>query len=86
MWEKIKVFFKRSLTILWARLITLAGAAFAIGLNLTADPNVNGAIQGLFKPEYLPYWLIGIGVITEIARRRTVGKATNADNQVTGDS
>ena len=74
MWEKIKAAFKHSLTILWARLVALAGLLLVSGQSLLGDPNVSGAIQSALQPQYIPYYVIAIGLITEIARRRTAGK------------
>jgi phage terminase large subunit-like protein len=42
---------------------------------LVADPNVTSAIQTALQPKFIPYYVIGIGLITEIARRRTAGRA-----------
>jgi hypothetical protein len=74
MWDKIKAWFKYSLTILWARVVALAGLLLAAGQALLADPNVTAAIQTALRPQYIPYYVIAIGLITEIARRRTAGK------------
>jgi hypothetical protein len=74
MWDNIKAWFKHSLTILWARAITLAGLLLAAGEALLADPNVTGAIQSVLQPKYIPYFVIAIGIITELARRRTTEK------------
>lgn len=71
MWEKTKTWFKHSMTILWARLIALAGALMAAGLNLLDDQNIRAAIQAALEPQYIPYYVIAIGFITELARRRT---------------
>jgi hypothetical protein len=74
MWEKIKAWFKHSITILWARVVALAGLLLAAGQSLLADPNVSGAIQSVLQPKFIPYYVIAIGLVTEIARRRTVEK------------
>jgi hypothetical protein len=74
MWDKIKAWFKYSLTILWARVIALAGLLLAAGEALLADPNVTGAIQSVLQPKFIPYFIIAIGLVTELARRRTVAK------------
>ena len=71
MWAKIKAWFKNSITILWARAVALGGLLLAAGQSLVADPNVNGAIQQAMQPKFFPYYVIAIGLITEIARRRT---------------
>jgi hypothetical protein len=74
MWDKIKAWFKHSMTILWARLLAVAGVALASAQSLLGDPNIGGAVQQLLKPQYIPWYVIGIGVITELCRRRTAGK------------
>jgi hypothetical protein len=73
MWNKIKSWFKDSVTILWARTQVLAGLIVAMLMALAADPNVTGAIQAALQPKLIPYYVIAIGLITEIARRRTAG-------------
>lgn len=75
MWDKIKAWFKYSVTILWARAVALAGLLLAAGEALLADQNVSGAIQSVLQPKFVPYFIIVIGVITEVARRRTVGES-----------
>ena len=75
MWQKIKAWFKHSLTIVWARAVALAGLVLAAIESLAADPNVTGALQTALQPKYIPYYVIAIGLITELARRRTAAKA-----------
>ena len=74
MWEKIKTWFKHSVTILWARLVALMGLLLAVGQPLLGDPNVNSAMQSILQPKFIPYYVIAIGIVTELARRRTAGK------------
>ena len=74
MWNKIKAWFKHSATILWARVVALAGILLAAGQALLADPNVTAAIQSVLQPKLIPYYVIAIGLVTEIARRRTAAK------------
>jgi hypothetical protein len=71
--EKIKAWFKHSVTILWARVLAAAGVVVALVTTMSADPNTNAAIQGVLGP-YGSFWLIGVGLITELARRRTLAK------------
>jgi len=71
MWNKIRFWFRNSVTILWARVQVLAGLVVASLMALASDPNVTGAIQAALQPKYIPYYVIAIGLITEIARRRT---------------
>jgi hypothetical protein len=75
MWDKIKAWFKHSVTILWARVVALAGIALAAAPALLSDPNVNSAVQSFLQPKFIPYYVIAIGVVTELARRRTAVKA-----------
>jgi lysozyme family protein len=70
MWDTIKRWFKRSETIFWARLQVLAGAATAVAMSLATDPAINEAVHKILKPEYVPYYVIGAGLLTEILRRR----------------
>jgi len=41
--------------------------------SLLQDPNVSAAIQSALQPKFIPYYVIAIGLVTEIARRRTAG-------------
>jgi hypothetical protein len=75
MWNKIRSWFSNSVTILWARVQVLAGLTAALLMALASDPNVTGAIQSALQPKLIPYYVIAVGLITEIARRRTVGSS-----------
>jgi hypothetical protein len=75
MWNKTRSWFKNSITILWARVQILAGLAAATLMALASDPNVTGAVQAALQPKYIPYYVIIIGLITEVARRRTAGSS-----------
>jgi hypothetical protein len=81
--DALKSWFKNSVTILWARVQVVAGLAGAAVFGLAQDPNIGGAVQQILKPEYVPYYIIAIGLITELARRRTVDKTTDENNKVT---
>ena len=72
MWSETKSWFGNSLTILWARIQVLAGLLAAVLMALATDPNVTGAIQIVLEPRFISYYVIAIGLITEIARRRTI--------------
>jgi hypothetical protein len=76
MWTKIKSWFRNSATILWARIQVVAGVVGAALLALASDPNVTGAIQAALRPDFIPYYIIAIGLITEIARRRTIARGS----------
>lgn len=75
MWNKIKSCFKNSATIVWARIQVAAGLVGAALMALASDPNVTGAIQTALQPRFIPYYVITIGLFTEVARRRTAGSA-----------
>jgi len=72
MWFKIKAWFKNSVTILWARVVALGGVALGAVQALSADPAVNDAMHAALQPKYVAWYVIGIGLITELARRRTI--------------
>jgi hypothetical protein len=74
MWQKFKASFKQSVTILWARGVACAGLLLMAGETLLQDPNIAGAIQSALQPKFVPYYVIAIGLITELARRRTLGR------------
>ncbi|HZP76542.1 MAG TPA: hypothetical protein VFB45_10400 [Pseudolabrys sp.] len=78
MWERLKKGFRHSVTILWARLVALTGVALAVATALATDPAVTGAVQGALDPKYVPYYVIAIGIVTELCRRRT---AVGADER-----
>ena len=75
MWDKAKSWFRHSLTIVWARIVAVAGVLLALAQSVLSDPNVDAAIQQALQPKYIPYWVIAIGLVTELARRRTADKA-----------
>lgn len=75
MWNQIKASFKYSVTILWARVVALVGLLLMAGQSLLQDPNITGALQSALQPKFVPYYVIAIGLITELARRRTIYKA-----------
>lgn len=70
MWHAIKKFFKDSEVIFLARAQMVLGALAAVVIGLLADPTVNAAIQTILTPQYVPYYVIGLGVLTELLRRR----------------
>ena len=83
MLDKIKLWFKNSVTILWARVQVLAGIVGAALVGLAADPTFQASIQDYAK-QYWWAFLIIFGVLTEIARRRTVGRQTTSQNRIVG--
>lgn len=69
--EQIKAWFKFSVTVLWARFLAAIGTVLAFIPTFTSDPHINDAIRAVLRPQYIPFYVIAIGIITEIARRRT---------------
>ena len=74
MWSNTKSWFRNSATILWARIQVLTGLVAAVLMALATDPTVTGAIQVALEPKFIPYYVIAIGLITEIVRRRTISR------------
>jgi len=75
MWQKIKKWFRNSLTIAWARLGQLIGAAVAVVAQLNIDPNFTDTLHSVLTPRNAGLAVLGMMVVTEIARRRTAKKA-----------
>lgn len=74
MWDSIKTWFRHSATILWARLVACAGLLLASAETVLQDPALSQAVQAALHPRYVPYYVIAIGLITELARRRTLDR------------
>ncbi|RDV02134.1 hypothetical protein [Undibacter mobilis] len=74
MWDRIKNWFRHSATILWARLVACAGLVMGVAETVLQDPAVSQAVQSALQPRYVPYYVIAIGLITELARRRTLDR------------
>lgn len=72
MLEKIKAWFKHSVTILVARITSAAGLILGILTTAWGDPTVQQAVSTLGNPKVLPWIILGMGLLTEIARRRTL--------------
>lgn len=65
----VKAWFRNSLTIFWARFQVGAGVALiAAGQAAEIMQAVN--ITQVMPPAWAPFVLMGMGVITEVARRR----------------
>lgn len=75
MWDRIKTWFRNSATILWARLVACAGLLLAAAETVLQDPALSQAVQAALQPRYVPYYVIAIGLITELARRRTLDRS-----------
>ncbi len=75
MWYKVKAWFKHSVTILWARVVALAGVMLVAGQSLLGDPDINAAVQTILQPKFFPHYVIAMGIVTELARRRTANRS-----------
>lgn len=73
MWNDVKAWFRNSVTILWARVQIVSGVVAAFLMALATDPHVTSAVESALQPKFIPYYVIAIGLITELARRRTLG-------------
>ena len=75
MWDRIRVFFRDSETLVWARIQMVVGAVWTV--------LAMSDLSGVLPAKWLPYWLILSGVVTEISRRarepRDLGIKTVAD-------
>lgn len=72
-WDKTKAWFKDSLTILWARIQYVVGFVGAALIAKFSDYDFSQLVsldaKGAFK---MLVWAIIGGIITEVARRRTL--------------
>ena len=75
--QQSKSWFKNSLTILWARIVALTGVALSY-VSVVQGVDLSQWVGAKFWPIYL----IVVGFLTELARRRTVTSATNEDNVI----
>lgn len=69
--------FNSSATILWTHLVAFVGSlggALMFAAPLLGDPNISDAIKGVLKPEYIPFYVLVVSIVTVIARNRTLGK------------
>jgi thiamine transporter ThiT len=70
-WNRLKKLFRYSMTIFVARLSVVAGVLVE-AVALLSDPSVSSGVSQLLPDYYLPYYMIGMGLLTELARRRTL--------------
>lgn len=74
-WERLLAAGKGSATIVWSRFSAIV-AALAGTLSGLADwlnaPGVGEAIQSYLKPEWVALYVLGVALIAELARRRTL--------------
>lgn len=71
-WQRILLIFRNSETILWARLQVAGGAALALAdyaNTIFHDSTISDAVRQILKPQYIPFYVIGLGALTEVIRR-----------------
>ena len=70
-----KRWFRNSITIFWARLLSFLGfllEAISQVADLLDMPAIKQQLQAVVPAKYWPIYLIVIGLTTELARRRTL--------------
>ncbi len=74
-WQRLLATGKQSVTILWSRFVVVV-SGLSGGLVLLADyldaPGVADAIKSVVQPQYMIIVTVGIPLISEFARRRTL--------------
>ena len=68
--HRTKAWFKHSLTIAWARFLVVSGAALEIAATAADILHASG-FDGLVPPKWVGVYTVSLGLITEVARRRT---------------
>jgi hypothetical protein len=61
---------KKSGTMLIAWLQAAVGIIVAAIIDLASDTNISSAIQSALQPKYVPYYIIGIGILLRFVRKR----------------
>lgn len=72
MWNKVWAWCKHSATIVWSRIVAATSIVLALVNEFVGNDAVHQALQGVMQPKFLPWYLLGVAVITEIVRRRTL--------------
>lgn len=74
-WDRILSAGKGSATIAWSKLTAalaaLSGGAAYLG-DWLGDPTLTGAVQAILKPELIPFFMLGVALVTIWARKRTL--------------
>lgn len=68
-WQKFKASFGDSETILWSRLQVVFGVLGAIAFPIWVGLSSTDLSPVIKNPQWITYWLIANGVITEVLRR-----------------
>ena len=72
MWGKIWAWCKHSATIVWSRVVAATSIVLGLLNYFVSNDSVHQALQNLMQPKFLPWYLLGVALITEVARRRTL--------------
>jgi hypothetical protein len=79
-WQRILLIFRNSETILWARIQVFGGVLIGLGdyaNTLVHDSTVSDAVRQILDPKLIPFYVIGIGALTEVIRRHRTEKDEN---------
>ena len=75
-WQRFMAVFKYSGTILWSRIVTFFGVLAGLAANAAdwfgGSPQIQAAVHDVFDPKYVPWYLVGVALVTEYLRRRPV--------------
>lgn len=69
--DRLAKWFKHSATIVVARLSILGGLLLE-SVSLLADSYVYAGLTQIVPDRWLPWYMVFIGIVTEVARRRTL--------------
>lgn len=75
-WDTTKAWFKHSVTIAWARFLVVGGTALELAAQ-AADLLQAAGVGTYVPPRWVGAYTITIGIITELARRRSLGRPTS---------
>jgi hypothetical protein len=77
LWDRLVAAGKGSATILWARFTIIVGALADLLVEVADWLNAPGVADGIkmvLQPEYVGAFIVAVALISEVARRRTLGK------------
>lgn len=79
MWRAALAWSRNSATHLWSNIVIAVSAVFGAAIEfadplaeLLGDPDFKAQVLALVPHEYAPHVLIGVAVVTKIARNRTL--------------
>lgn len=76
LWNRLVAAGKGSATVLWARFTVIVGALADLLIEAASwldAPGVADAVKALLRPEYVGAFIVAVALISEFARRRTLG-------------